>query len=80
MHCDATSMNIYLNVIQSEISQERSKIMNFCNRSYHDLILRYLYSETIKRRSEILLHRHFKYSRVQIQNGEIYPHFKVLVH
>ena len=32
--------------------------MNFYKRSYQ-LILRYLYTETIKRQDEILLHRHF---------------------
>ena len=33
--------------------------MNFCKRSYQP-ILRYLYTETIKRRGEISLHEHFK--------------------
>ena len=32
--------------------------MNFCKRSYQP-ILRYLYTETIKRRGEISLHKHF---------------------
>ena len=45
---------------ESEIPQERSKVMNFYKRSYQ-LILRYLYSETIKRRGEISLHRLFKH-------------------
>ena len=54
MHCDA-----YLHTIQSKISQQRSKIMNFCKRSYQP-ILRYLHTETIKRRGEISLHKHFK--------------------
>ena len=42
----------YLHIIQSDISQERSKIMNFCKRSYQ-VILRYLYTETKKRRGKI---------------------------
>ena len=46
-------------VIQSEISQERSKKMNQLKKSYQH-ILRYLYSETIKHRGEISLHKHFK--------------------
>ena len=33
--------------------------MNFCKRSYQP-ILRYLYTETIKRGGEISLHKHFK--------------------
>ena len=48
----------YLHIIQSKISQERSKIMNFCKRSYQP-ILRYLYTETKKRGGEISLHKHF---------------------
>ena len=32
--------------------------MNFCKRSYQP-ILRYLYTEVIKRRGEISLHKHF---------------------
>ena len=48
----------YLHIIQSEISQERSKIMNFYKRSYQP-ILRYLYTEAIKRQGEISLHKHF---------------------
>ena len=44
-----------MHIIQGEISQGRSKIMNFYTRSYQ-LILRYLYSETVKRRGEISLH------------------------
>ena len=48
-----------MHIIQSKISQERSKIMNFCKRSYHH-ILRYLYTEIIKRGGEISLHKHFK--------------------
>ena len=59
MHCDVVSMILYLHIIQSKISQERSKIMNFCKRSYQ-LILRYVYTETIKRGGEISLHKHFK--------------------
>ena len=47
-----------MHIIQSEISQERSKIMNFYKRRYQ-LILRYLYTETIKCRGEISLHIHF---------------------
>ena len=42
----------YLHIIQSKISQERSKIMNFYKRRYQP-ILRYLYTETIKRPGEI---------------------------
>ena len=34
--------------------------MNFCKRSYQP-ILRYLYTETIKRGGEISLHKHFNY-------------------
>ena len=49
----------YLHIVQSEISQERSKIMNFYKRSYQP-ILRYLYTEAIKRQGEISLHKHFK--------------------
>ena len=48
-----------MHIIQSKISQERSKIMNFCKRSYHH-ILRYLYTEIIKRGGEISLHKHSK--------------------
>ena len=48
----------YLHIVQSEISQE-SKIMNFCKRSYQP-ILRYFYTETIKHRGEISLHRQFE--------------------
>ena len=33
--------------------------MNFCKRSYQP-ILRYLYTETIKRGGQISLHKHFK--------------------
>ena len=58
MHCDVTSM-IFAYIIQSKISRERSKIMNFYKRSYQP-ILRYLYTETIKLRGEISLLRHFK--------------------
>ena len=56
LHCDVTSM--IFNIIQSEIFHERSKIMNFYKRSFQP-ILRYLYTETIKCRGEISLHRHF---------------------
>ena len=48
-----------MHIIQSEISQERSKIMNFDKRSYQP-ILRYLYTEAVKRQGEISLHKHFK--------------------
>ena len=34
MHCDVTRMILILHIIQSEISLERSKIMNFYKRSY----------------------------------------------
>ena len=44
----------YLHIIPSEIFQERSKILNFY-KSYQP-ILRYLYTETIKRKGEISLH------------------------
>ena len=37
---------------------QQSQIMNFCKRSYQP-ILRYLYTEVIKRRGEISLHKHF---------------------
>ena len=47
-----------MDIIQSKISQEKSKIMNFCKSSYQP-ILRYLYTETIKRGGEISLHKHF---------------------
>ena len=36
--------------------------MNFCKRSYQP-ILRYIYTETIKRGGEISLHKHFKYGK-----------------
>ena len=49
----------YLHILQSEISQERSKIMNFYKRSYQP-ILHYLYTKAIKHQGEILLHKHFK--------------------
>ena len=51
----------YLHVIQRENSQERrhDQIMNFCKRSYQ-AILRYLYTEVIKHRGEISLHKHFE--------------------
>ena len=55
MHCDVNSLRT---VKQSEISQERSKITNFCKRIYQP-ILRYLYAETIKRRGKISLYRRF---------------------
>ena len=58
MHCDVISRMLNLHIVQSEISQERSKIMNFCKRSYRP-ILRYLYTATIKRGGEISLHEHF---------------------
>ena len=45
--CTVTSQ-VYLHIVQSKISQEISKIF------------RYLYTETIKRRGKISLHRHFK--------------------
>ena len=54
MHRDVTSM-IFAYIVQSEISQERSMIMNFYKRSYEP-ILRYVYTEGIKRRGEISLH------------------------
>ena len=44
----------YLHILQSEIFQERSKIMNFYKRSYPP-ILRYRYTK-----GEISLHKHFK--------------------
>ena len=56
--CTVMSQVWYLHVIQSKISQERSKVMNFYKSSYQ-LILRYLYTETVKRRGEISLHKHF---------------------
>ena len=34
--------------------------MKFCKRSYQP-ILRYVYTEAIKRQGEISLHKHFKY-------------------
>ena len=55
MHCDVNSL---CTVKQSEISQERSKITNFCERSYQS-ILRYLFAETIKRQGKISVRRHF---------------------
>ena len=58
-HYTLISQVWYLQTIQTEISEERTKIMNFCKRSYQH-ILRYLYTEAIKRRGEILLRRHFK--------------------
>ena len=67
--CTVMSQVLHLHIIQSEISQETSKIMNFYKRSYQ-LILRYLYTETIKRRGEILLHRNFK-GFVQGRMGEL---------
>ena len=41
--------------LSTETSQEKGKIMNFCKRSYQP-ILRYLYTETIKRGGKISLH------------------------
>ena len=49
--CTVMSSVGYLHIVQGEISQERSKIMNFYKRSYQ-LILRYL-------QGEISLHKHF---------------------
>ena len=40
--------------------------MNFCKRSYQP-ILRYLYTETIKRGGEISLHKHFNYLLINYQ-------------
>ena len=54
-----------MHIIQSKICQERSKIMNFCKRSYQS-ILRYMYTETIKRGGEISLHKHFKFEAFEI--------------
>ena len=58
--CTVMSEVWHLHIIQSEISQEKSKIMNFefCKRSYQP-IWRYLHTEAIKRRGEISLHKHF---------------------
>ena len=53
--CTLMSQVWYLHIIQSEISQNWGKIMNFYMRS-HQPILRYLDTETIKR--QISLHRH----------------------
>ena len=49
-------------IVQSEISQEKGKTMSFYKRSYQ-LILRYLYTEAIKRWDGISLHRHLKYEQ-----------------
>ena len=57
MHYDVTSM-IFAHYSKRNFSRKISKIMNFCKRSYQ-LILRYLYTETIKRRGEISLYRQF---------------------
>ena len=54
----------YLHIIQSKISQERSKIMNFYKSSYQLIFLRYLYTKTIKRLTEISLHNPFKKSLI----------------
>ena len=59
MHCDVISM-IFAYIIQSKISQERSKITNFCKRSYQP-ILPYLHWDLKCELGEISLHKHFKY-------------------
>ena len=60
MHCDVISM-IFAYYIQSKISQQGSKIMNFCKRTYQPILRYLIYTETIKRGGEISLHKHFKY-------------------
>ena len=52
-----------------QISQERRKIPNFCKRSCQP-ILRYLYTETIKRRGEISLHKHFNQDEARLDTIE----------
>ena len=42
--------------------------MNFCKRSYQP-ILRYLYTETMKRQGEISLHKHFKSYYSEMMDG-----------
>ena len=51
MHCDVTSIMIFAYIVQSEISQVKSKIINFYKRN-NQPILRYLYTEAIKRRGK----------------------------
>ena len=53
MHCYVISM-----IFAYYSKQNFSRKMNFCKRSYQP-ILRYFYTETIKRGGEILLHKHF---------------------
>ena len=55
MHCDVISM---IFEYYSKQNFSRSKIMNFCKRSYQP-ILRYFYTATIKHGDEISLHKHF---------------------
>ena len=57
MHCYVISMYDICILFKAKFLK-KSKIMNFCKRSYQP-ILRYLYTETIKRGGEISLHKHF---------------------
>ena len=58
----------YLHIVQSEISQERSKIMNFHKRICQP-ILCYFHTEAIKRRGKISLHKHFNQALMQKCHG-----------
>ena len=49
----------YLHIVQSEISQDRSKIVNLYKKSYQQ-ILRYLLTDAIKRWGKFSLHRYFR--------------------
>ena len=49
--------------------------MNFCKRSYQP-ILRYLYTETIKRGAEISLHTHFNGSKLELICDVIFSHIR----
>ena len=61
MHCDVTSIIFaYYSKQNFTRIQERSKIMNFYKSSYQLIFLRYLYTKTIKRLTEISLHKHLK--------------------
>ena len=69
MHCDVISM--IFAYYSKQNSQERSKIMNFCKRSYQP-ISRYLYTDTIKRGGEISLHKHFNVKHNIVDHERFY--------
>ena len=69
MHCDVSSMyGFCIATFQSEISEERSKIMNFCKRSYQP-ILRFAYFKII------LGHKSTRQAKANWLNDYLTPHF-----